>query len=76
MTIFPNPSTTDFNLQVIAAGAEKITVRISDMQGRQIRKFTVLPNETVKFGSELKAGIYQVEITTGDKVRTQRIMKL
>jgi hypothetical protein len=76
MSIFPNPSTTDFNLQVITAGAEKITVRISDMQGRQIRKFTVLPNETVKFGSELKAGIYQVEITSGDKVRTQRIMKL
>jgi len=75
MDIFPNPTTSQFNLQVISAGKEKVTVRILDIQGRLVRKFTVMPFETTTFGQDLKAGSYIIETTQGTEKLTRRVMK-
>jgi hypothetical protein len=73
--LFPNPSTTNFNLQVITAGTEEITVRLLDVEGRFIQSVKVAPYQTVSFGSELKAGPYMVEVRQGKKVTTTRVIK-
>jgi len=73
--LFPNPSTTNFNLQVITAGTEEITVRLLDVEGRFIQSVKVTPYQTVSFGSELKAGPYMVEVRQGKKVTTTRVIK-
>jgi hypothetical protein len=75
MDIFPNPTTSQFNLQVISAGKEKVIVRILDIQGRLVRKFTVMPFETTTFGQDLKAGSYIIETTQGAEKLTRRVMK-
>jgi hypothetical protein len=75
MDIFPNPTTSQFNLQVISAGKEKVTVRILDIQGRLVRKFTVMPFETTAFGQDLKAGSYIIETTQGAEKLTKRVIK-
>ena len=73
--VFPNPTTTDFKLQVLTAGKEKINARILDAQGRMIRQITVQPYQTVNFGTDLKAGAYILEVRQGNTVKSTRITK-
>ena len=73
--ISPNPSTTDFNLTVVTAGKEKATVRILDLQGRQLQQFVVMPYASVKFGNNLKAGTYFVEVIQAKQKTIKRVMK-
>ncbi|MEI2748133.1 MAG: Ig-like domain-containing protein [Ferruginibacter sp.] len=75
VNIFPNPTTTDFKLQVITAGKEEINVRILDIQGRYLKQITVMPYQTVNLGAELKAGSYLVEVKQGKTVKTTRVIK-
>jgi hypothetical protein len=73
--IYPNPFTTDFNLVVNSIGREKLMIKISDVQGRVIKKMELNPFETIKFGNDLKAGVYMVEVKEGDLVKTMRVVK-
>ena len=75
VNIFPNPTTTDFKLQVVTAGKEEINVRILDIQGRYLKQITVMPYQTVNLGAELKAGSYLVEVKQGKTVKTTRVIK-
>jgi hypothetical protein len=75
VNVFPNPTTTDFKVQVITAGKDAINVRVLDIQGRQVNNFTVQPYEATNFGQSLKAGSYLLEITNGKTKTTKRIMK-
>jgi hypothetical protein len=73
--VFPNPTTTDFKLQVLTAGMEEINVRVLDMQGRYIKSVKVTPYQTINLGAELKAGAYMLEVRQGKEVKTTRVMK-
>jgi hypothetical protein len=73
--VFPNPSTSNFNLQVVTAGKEEVTARVLDMQGRFIKSVVIAPNRTMNIGSELKAGSYFIEVRQGKEVKTTRVMK-
>ena len=75
VNIFPNPTTTDFKLQVVTAGKDEINVRILDIQGRYLKQITVMPYQTVNLGAELKAGSYLVEVKQGKTVKTTRVIK-
>ena len=73
--VFPNPTTSTFNLQVSTNVSTQPTVRIMDIQGRMIKEVRVAPNQTINLGAELKAGSYMVEVRQGDKVKTTRVVK-
>ena len=73
--LFPNPTTSNFNLQVVTAGKEEITARVLDIQGRFIQSVKVAPNQTLSLGSALKAGAYFIEVRQGKEVKTTRVMK-
>jgi hypothetical protein len=73
--VFPNPSTTNFNVQVIAAGKEEVSVRVLDLQGRFIKSVKVASGKTLNIGSELKAGAYFIEVRQGKEVKTTRVIK-
>ena len=75
VNVFPNPTTSNFNVQVITADKETIKARILDMQGRQIRTLTINPYETNNIGAELKAGSYIIEVRQGKNIKTTRILK-
>ncbi len=76
VNVFPNPTSTDFKLQVITAGSEQIDVRIMDLQGRSFKQLTVMPYQTVNIGAGLKAGAYMLEIIQGINKTTKRILKI
>jgi hypothetical protein len=75
VNVYPNPTTTDFKLQVITAGKEEISVRVLDMQGRFFKQVTVMPYQTINIGAELRAGAYMIEVRQGKNVKTTRVLK-
>ena len=75
VNVYPNPSVSDFKVQVLTAGKEKIIVRITDMQGRSIKNITVQPFQTTTVGSDLKAGAYMMEVKQGNSIKTTKLIK-
>jgi hypothetical protein len=73
--VFPNPTTSNFNLQVITSDQQEVVVRILDVQGRFIKSVKVAPYQTLNIGSELKSGSYLVEVKQGNSVKTTRVVK-
>lgn len=75
VNVYPNPTVNDFKLQVSTAGKEKINVRITDMQGRQLKQLSVTPNQTTNIGADLNAGAYLMEVRQGTSVKTVKVIK-
>jgi hypothetical protein len=75
LSVFPNPTTTEFRLNINTTGKDQITVRVWDVQGKIIKTMKMMPYETIKFGNELKTGSYMVEVMQGNKKITQRVIK-
>jgi hypothetical protein len=75
VTVFPNPSKSNFNLQVTTANKEVVTARVLDLQGRFIKSIMVTPYQTQTLGSDLKAGVYLIEVRQGQQVKTMRVVK-
>jgi hypothetical protein len=73
--IFPNPTVSDFKLQVITSQKEEITVRVIDNEGRLFKTFKLMPYQTIALGAELKAGSYMVEVRQGQTVKTSKVIK-
>src|SRR6478735_8923871 len=68
--IFPNPTVSDFKLEVLTSKSEEINVRVMDNLGRLYKSFHVLPYQTIALGAELKAGSYFIEVRQGTEVKT------
>ena len=73
--VFPNPSTTNFKVQVITAGKEEVSVRVLDIQGRFIKSQKVASGKTMSIGSELKPGVYFIEASQGKELKIMRVIK-
>jgi peroxiredoxin family protein len=73
--VYPNPTTSQFNVQVKSSGTEEAVVRVLDVTGRFIKSVKVSSNSNVNLGSDLKAGAYMLEVRQGKEVKTVRVMK-
>ena len=73
--IYPNPSTTSFNLQALTNVNGSIAVKVMDIQGRTIKTMNMIANETINFGAELRAGSYMVELNQAGVIKTVRVIK-
>jgi hypothetical protein len=73
--VYPNPTTSNFNVQVNSGNGEEVKLKVMDAQGRAIRTLTIAPYQTVNLGADLKAGAYLVEIRQGKEVRVERLIK-
>lgn len=79
VTVMPNPSNTNFRLNIEGNGSAPFKVRITDITGVVVEtptnqgfKFT---NATVTLGDHYKAGIYFAEVFQGKNKRTVRLIK-
>ncbi len=75
VNVFPNPAVNNFNLEVSTPDKGLIHVRVSDLQGRNLKSMTILPYESKSFGADLKPGAYILEIRQGNKTRITRIIR-
>ena len=73
--VSPNPTTSEFALNIVTAGKEQIKVIVMDMRGRMLKEFKAMPYQTVRFGNELMPGSYVVEIIQGTQKISKRVLK-
>jgi len=76
VSVMPNPSSNYFLLKIESSSNEKAEVRIFDLAGQILEKFTAVPGESRRFGERLRQGAYIVEVRQGNKQKTHRIIKL
>ncbi|MEO8769404.1 MAG: YDG domain-containing protein [Ferruginibacter sp.] len=75
VNVYPNPTVSDFKLQVVTTGKEAIHVRVLDMQGRELKSITVMPYQTINIGSDLRSGSYMMEVRQGNEVKVTKLLK-
>jgi hypothetical protein len=73
--VFPNPTTSAFNLQVRNTGSKDVKVNIMDLQGRVIKSFITSTFQINNIGHELIAGVYMVEVLNGEEKKVVRVVK-
>lgn len=75
-SISPNPSNSDFMLQLPAweAGAKNCQIKITDVAGRIVETINMQQTST-RFGAALLPGIYFVTLISEKQSTTQRIVK-
>lgn len=72
--VYPNPSGSAFTLQLSGTDQSPVEVKVRNALGQVVRTLRG-SNSTLRFGEELKAGIYFVEVQQGDNRKTLRLMK-
>lgn len=75
VNVFPNPTSTDFTLQVLTAENEKAQARIMDVHGTAFKTVDLMPFQKFKLGAEFRKGIYFVEIKQGNKKSITKLIK-
>jgi hypothetical protein len=75
-TVTPNPSGQYFNLKITSNSNAPITIKVMDINGRVMNTVYAKNNQSVRFGENLKAGIYLVEILQGTQKTICRVVKL
>jgi hypothetical protein len=73
--VYPNPTTSQFNVQMKSSSTEAAVVRVLDITGRFIKAVKVSSNTNVNIGSDLKAGAYMLEVKQGKEVKMVRVVK-
>jgi hypothetical protein len=73
--ISPNPTASDFKLQVTTSASEKISVKIFEIQGRLIKETSVSPYQLTSIGADLNSGTYILVVKQGKNVKTTKLLK-
>ena len=76
VNVYPNPSYSNFNLQIRSSNEVKVEVKVFDMQGRMIKSATIKANDVSSFGNDLRPGTYIIEFTQGKIRQSKKIVKL
>lgn len=73
----PNPSRNYFTLHIETDNnKDKMSIRVSDVMGRIVETRNNLSgNQTLRFGNNLKAGIYFVELRQGNETQYMKLLK-
>jgi hypothetical protein len=74
---YPNPASSDFQLNLINGTEEKVAIKIYDMMGRLLELHTVNSIEVSnqKLGANLPSGIYNVVVNQGEVSKSVRVIK-
>ena len=74
--VFPNPTQHQFSLVLEGATDEKVQIVVYDALGRQVKMFEKPgANMPIRFGMDLKNGVYVVEVRQGDNQKTLKLIK-
>jgi hypothetical protein len=76
ITVYPNPSSSAFNISIGTGSEEPVTLQLFDMSGRMVQEFTSLsPDQVITVGEQLEAGVYLAVITQGQDRNIVKITK-
>jgi hypothetical protein len=73
---YPNPSNSEFNLVLAGYNSlEKVTVTVTDLLGRIVYQTNGTAKLQFMFGSNLVAGMYNVQVIQGKEVKSLKLIK-
>jgi len=80
VSLYPNPTANAFKLLIKNSKASGLSsnqaiVKVIDIQGRMIKSFQANTNQVISIGTELKPGVYMVEVRVGEEVKVVRAVK-
>jgi hypothetical protein len=73
--IWPNPSNSNFNLEVKSLSNEPVLISVFDLNGRLISKYETINMNYFQFGEDLKSGMYPVTVHQGNNYKNMKIIK-
>lgn len=73
--IYPNPSASEFRVNTGEALYSPMNIRVLDAGGRVMSRFRTIPGQQNTFGTDLKPGIYFVEIICDSRKMIRKIVK-
>lgn len=75
--VYPNPSTNYFTVNIESFNSKQnVSLRIIDISGRVVEMRSNLGgSQTLKIGSNLKAGLYVAELRQGNETKQIKILK-
>lgn len=75
--VSPNPSNSEFRIQVNGKGTEPVSVRVMDLSGKIVTvSNTLLKGSVIRIGNELKPGTYIAEIMQGTNRQVVKLVKV
>ncbi len=73
---YPNPSAGIFNLTLESESTEDAYIEVFDLFGKRLFQTNMYHNQKVSLGSDLRPGSYFVRVVQGQKIISQKIIKL
>lgn len=75
ISIYPNPSASEFRVNTGGEMYSPVNIRVLDAGGRVMSRFRTIPGQQNTFGTDLKPGIYFVEIICDSRKMIRKIVK-
>jgi uncharacterized repeat protein (TIGR03803 family) len=75
VSVYPNPTTDNFEVTVTAPDNGPVTVVVMDQYGQMIGSYEGAINTTMEIGSELNRGVYIMKTIIGKTVNMHRLVK-
>ena len=75
--VFPNPSTSSFNLVIQSADPiETIQLKIINIAGQLIETRNSTPGKALSIGENYRPGTYLIQVIQGNQSKTMKVIKL
>jgi hypothetical protein len=71
----PNPSRTDFTLNLQSSSKEEVQIIVTDIFGKKLYQTTGSANQRYSFGKEFITGTYIVQVIQGREIQTLKLIK-
>ena len=75
LQVYPNPTATEFTLQLQGYNNDRITIIVTDIMGRRVYQAEGNASQQYRFGNKFNAGLYNVEVIRGNDKKTIRLVK-
>jgi len=73
--VSPNPSNTEFRINVTSDSADTISIFVYDILGRRIKSLKSNHGQPITIGSNWNSGVYIAEIRQGNQKKTVKLIK-
>lgn len=76
-TVYPNPYSNNFRIDVTTADTALIEIKVYDMVGRLVEQKTVKVSDLEKapIGERYPSGVYNVVVSQGENIQTVRVVR-
>ncbi len=76
VSVYPNPTNTIFMLLLDGYNSkEKLSITLTDILGRKVYQAEGTGKQQFKFGNDLNAGIYNLQVIQGNNLKSIKLVK-